>query len=153
MKRIVPRRDSADNTLKIKVSGFNDYIRGMAINKNEGFIKEFRSICVGSDTKKIVSQLSENYHKNRYGTITTYDHSRVRLLKINNDPNSDYINASYINGYVTPNAYIATQGPLDNTVNDFWRMVWEQNVSSVVMLTNLEQGGQKKSVKYWPDRG
>ena len=139
------------NSNPFKVSGFNDYIRTMAVNKNEGFIKEFRSICVGSDTKKIVSQLSENYDKNRYGTITTYDHSRVRLLKINNDPNSDYINASYINGYVTPNAYIATQGPLENTVNDFWRMIWEQNVSSVVMLTNLEQGGQKKSVKYWPD--
>ena len=133
------------------VSGFNNYIRGMASHKNDGFIREFRSICVGTDTKKIVSQLSENYHKNRYGTVTTYDHSRVRLFKINNDPHSDYINASYINGYVTPNAYIATQGPLEHTVHDFWRMVWEQNVNSVAMLSNESHGGQPKCTKYWPD--
>ena len=76
------------NSNPFKVSGFNDYIRTMASNKNEGFIREFRSICVGSDTKKIVSQLSENFEKNRYGNITTYDHSQVRLLKINNDRHS-----------------------------------------------------------------
>ena len=133
------------------VNGFNNYIRGMAANKNEGFIREFRSICVGTDSKKIVSQLSENYHKNRYGTVTTYDHSRVRLFKMNNDPHSDYINASYINGYVVPNAYIATQGPLEHTKQDFWRMIWEQNVNSIVMLSNLNHGGQPKCTRYWPD--
>lgn len=138
------------NSNQFSVSNFNDHIRTMAAHKNDGFIREFRSISVGSASKKIVSQLSENYSKNRYGTITTYDHSRVRLLEMNGDPHSDYINASYINGYVTPNAYIATQGPLKDTVADYWRMVWEQNVSSIVMLTNLMQGGQTKTHQYWP---
>jgi len=139
------------NSNPFKVSAMNEHIRGMTIGLNEGFIREFRSITVGSDSKKVISQMSENFHKNRYSTITTYDHSRVRLLKINNDPYSDYVNASYINGYVSPNAYIATQGPVQQTVDDYWRMVWEQNVSSIVMLTNLIQKGQMKCHKYWPD--
>ena len=141
------------NSNPFKLSDFNTYIRDMAANRNEKFIKEFRSIRVGSDSKKIISQLSENYHKNRYGTITTYDHSRVRLQKLGGDPNADYINASYINGYVVPNTYIATQGPMDCTIEDFWRMTWEQDVSYVVMLTNIVQGDQPKCAMYWPEIG
>lgn len=54
-------------------------------------------------------------------------------------PGSDYINANYIDGYRKQNAYIATQGPLPETMGDFWRMVWEQRTATVVMMTRLEE--------------
>lgn len=52
---------------------------------------------------------------------------------------SDYINANYTDGYRKQNAYIATQGPLPETFGDFWRMVWEQRATTVVMMTRLEE--------------
>lgn len=54
-------------------------------------------------------------------------------------PGSDYINANYIDGYRKQNAYIATQGPLPETLSDFWRLVWEQRTSTIVMMTRLEE--------------
>ncbi|EDO30496.1 predicted protein, partial [Nematostella vectensis] len=79
------------------------------------------------------------------------DHSRVVLNEIENVRGSDYINASHIDGYNKPNAYIATQGPIPTTFDDFWRMVWEQQSASIVMLTNLQERHKLKCHKYWPD--
>lgn len=68
--------------------------------------------------------------------------TRVALFLKFGVPNSDYINANYIRGYKNASkSYIATQGPLQWTVSDFWRMVWEQQSSTIVMVTNLEERG------------
>ncbi|CAB1314484.1 unnamed protein product, partial [Coregonus sp. 'balchen'] len=80
-----------------------------------------------------------------------YDHTRVRLQLLDGDPHSDYINASYIDGYHRPRHYIATQGPMQETVRDFWRMIWQENSVSIVMVTNLVEVGRVKCVRYWPD--
>ncbi|KAI1236104.1 hypothetical protein IHE44_0001378 [Lamprotornis superbus] len=81
----------------------------------------------------------ENREKNRYPNILPYDHSRVILTQIDGVPASDYINASYIDGYKEKNKFIAAQGPKQETVNDFWRMIWEQKSAIIVMLTNLKE--------------
>ncbi|XP_056326044.1 receptor-type tyrosine-protein phosphatase mu-like [Danio aesculapii] len=93
----------------------------------------------------------ENRMKNRYGNIIAYDHSRVRLQNLDGEQSSDYINANYIDGYHRPNHYIATQGPMQETVIDFWRMVWQENTATIVMVTNLVEVGRVKCCKYWPD--
>ncbi|KAF3853515.1 hypothetical protein F7725_014203 [Dissostichus mawsoni] len=78
------------------------------------------------------------------------DWCRVKLATPNPNGNSDYINASYMPGYNSSKDYIATQGPLPTTVNDFWRMIWEQRVRGIVMVTNCTEGGRTKCEQYWP---
>jgi len=92
--------------------------------------------------------------KNRYPDIVPFEQTRVRLEK-NGGNNSDYINASYLDGEV-PNsskAYIACQAPLESTTDDFWRMIWEQNCGVIVMLTGLREGNRIKADQYWPEQG
>lgn len=95
-----------------------------------------------------------NKPKNRYPDVLPYDHARVKLSLENNQTGSDYINASFIiDTNPTHPSYITTQGPLHSTIADFWQMVWEQNVSVVVMLTTLIDIGLTQSVQYWPTSG
>jgi len=84
-------------------------------------------------------------HKNRYPDVLPYEHSRVRLRSLLGQEGSDYMNANYIF-----NSYISCQAPLFSTLNDFWRMTWEQNCSVIVMLTRLLEGGKMKANIYWP---
>uniref|UniRef100_H3CAQ7 Receptor-type tyrosine-protein phosphatase alpha n=1 Tax=Tetraodon nigroviridis TaxID=99883 RepID=H3CAQ7_TETNG len=95
----------------------------------------------------------ENKEKNRYVNILPYDHSRVHLSSLEGVPDSDFINASFINGYQEKNKFIAAQGPKEETVNDFWRMIWEQNTATIVMVTNLKERKECKCAQYWPDQG
>ncbi|XP_025107080.1 receptor-type tyrosine-protein phosphatase kappa-like [Pomacea canaliculata] len=95
----------------------------------------------------------ENHYKNRFNTILPYDFNRVVLEKVKGDNSSDYINASFITGYKRDKAYIAAQGPRNNTVDDFWRMVWQENVTQIIMLTNALENGKSKCFEYWPAKG
>ncbi|KAF7245554.1 Tyrosine-protein phosphatase non-receptor type 5, partial [Varanus komodoensis] len=90
--------------------------------------------------------------KNRYKTILPNPHSRVCLTSDDqDDPLSSYINANYIRGYGgEEKVYIATQGPIVNTVSDFWRMVWQEHSPIIVMITNIEEMNEK-CTEYWPE--
>ncbi|KAK7100059.1 receptor-type tyrosine-protein phosphatase epsilon-like [Littorina saxatilis] len=103
-------------------------------------------------TTSVALNLS-NKRKNRYKNICAYDDSRVKLNIMDSDPNSDYINASYVDGYDGKPKFIASQGAHDVMVNDFLRMLWEKHVTTVVMLTNTHEGGKHKCEQYWPDSG
>uniref|UniRef100_A0A673N6L7 protein-tyrosine-phosphatase n=1 Tax=Sinocyclocheilus rhinocerous TaxID=307959 RepID=A0A673N6L7_9TELE len=91
--------------------------------------------------------------KNRYKTILPNPHSRVILkTKNSNDLLSSYINANYIRGYLRDErAFIATQGPMINTVNDFWQMVWQEDCPVIIMITKLKEKNEK-CVLYWPEK-
>ncbi|CAF3445160.1 unnamed protein product [Rotaria socialis] len=101
-------------------------------------------------SKFISANNPSNKFKNRLVNILPYENTRVCLSPIRGIDGSDYINASYIDGYRLKNGYIATQGPLDETIEDFWRMIWEHNVTIIVMLTKLKEMGREKCAQYWP---
>uniref|UniRef100_A0A8C1IAM7 protein-tyrosine-phosphatase n=1 Tax=Cyprinus carpio TaxID=7962 RepID=A0A8C1IAM7_CYPCA len=97
----------------------------------------------------------ENKSKNRYKNILPFDDTRVILH--NADPNvvgSDYINANYVTNKLMDinyqKVYIACQGCLATTVNDFWKMVWQEKSRVIVMTTREVEKGRNKCVPYWP---
>ncbi|XP_053301086.1 receptor-type tyrosine-protein phosphatase kappa isoform X1 [Pleuronectes platessa] len=139
----------------IRVADLLQHINLMKTSDSYGFKEEYelviQSFFEGQSASWDVAKKEQNRTKNRYGNIIAYDHSRVILQPIEDDPSSDYINANYIDGYQRPSHYIATQGPVHETVYDFWRMVWQEQSACIVMVTNLVEVGRVKCYKYWPD--
>uniref|UniRef100_A0A6Q2ZCV9 Receptor-type tyrosine-protein phosphatase kappa n=1 Tax=Esox lucius TaxID=8010 RepID=A0A6Q2ZCV9_ESOLU len=135
----------------IRVADLLQHINLMKTSDSYGFKEEYESFFEGQSASWDVAKKETNRTKNRYGNIIAYDHSRVILQPMEDDPSSDYINANYIDGYQRPSHYIATQGPVHETVYDFWRMVWQEQSACIVMVTNLVEVGRVKCYKYWPD--
>ncbi|TSW35257.1 Receptor-type tyrosine-protein phosphatase C [Bagarius yarrelli] len=111
------------------------------------FMEEFQSVPrIYSNYSVKEAKKTENQPKNRYVDILPYDYNRVELAH----GETDYINASFIEGYKETNKYIAAQGPKEETVGDFWTMIWEQKTSIIVMVTRCEEGNKNKCSQYWP---
>jgi protein-tyrosine phosphatase len=118
-----------------------------------GFQQEFELLPDRfSDRTTRASDARENVYKNRYPDIKSYDQTRVKISQIDSIAGSDYINANFVMGYKERKKFICAQGPMDTTVNDFWRMIWEQHLELILMLTNLEEYSKTKCAKYWPDK-
>ncbi|XP_044590201.1 tyrosine-protein phosphatase Lar isoform X7 [Cotesia glomerata] len=137
----------------IPISELGNHIDRLKANDNLKFSQEYESIEPGQQFTWDHSNMEVNTSKNRYANVIAYDHSRVILQTIDGIPGSDYINANYCDGYRKQNAYVATQGPLQETFADFWRMCWELRTSTIVMMTKLEERTRIKCDQYWPTRG
>uniref|UniRef100_A0A8D2ZI55 protein-tyrosine-phosphatase n=1 Tax=Scophthalmus maximus TaxID=52904 RepID=A0A8D2ZI55_SCOMX len=124
----------------IRVADLLQHITQMKCGQGYGFKEEYEALAEGQTAPWETAKKDENRNKNRYGNIIAYDHTRVRLQLLEGDPHSDYINANYID-----------VRPMQETVRDFWRMVWQENSASIVMVTNLVEVGRVKCVRYWPD--
>ncbi|KAL2088528.1 hypothetical protein ACEWY4_015427 [Coilia grayii] len=134
----------------IKVEDYEAHYRRQRADSFCGFAEEFEDLKpVGIAQAKNCALAPENRTKNRYNNVLPYDNSRVKL-SILGSSFDDYINASNMPGYNSRKEFIAAQGPLPGTVNDFWRMVWEKNVHTVVMLTRCNEQGRVKCEEYWP---
>ncbi|XP_072525934.1 protein tyrosine phosphatase receptor type Db isoform X2 [Salminus brasiliensis] len=137
----------------VAISELPNYIERMKANENLRFSQEYESIDPGQQFSWEHSNLEINKPKNRYANVIAYDHTRVVLSNNDGQPGSDYVNANFIDGYRRQGAYIATQGPMPETISDFWRMVWEQHTANIIMITKLEEKSRNKCDQYWPSRG
>ncbi|XP_065071560.1 tyrosine-protein phosphatase non-receptor type 13-like isoform X2 [Rhopilema esculentum] len=121
------------------------------ILESEQLDREFQEVKdVRSADSCDVARRSVNREKNRFRSILPFDKTRVCLA---GGEESDYINASHVKVQANGKqfSYIAAQGPLSNTVDDFWRLIWEQRVETVIMVTKDVEGGKVKCHRYWPD--
>ncbi|XP_033097302.1 receptor-type tyrosine-protein phosphatase T-like [Anneissia japonica] len=135
----------------IELEKLHDYILKRNMSLENGFEKEFEDLGNKPLYPWTAAKNSKNKTKNRYANVIPYDNSRVVLGLWNNIPESDYINASYIDGYTTPHEFIACQGPTVASVNDMWRMIWQKKSTIIVVVTNVVEGTRRKCEQYWPD--
>jgi len=98
--------------------------------------------CLPSSFSDSTREAEDRYYRNRYPDVKPFDHNRVRTR----DPDF-YFNASY----VLDETAIASQGPKENEVHDFWQMIWEKDCSLIVMLTNLYEDDKEKCALYWTE--
>ncbi|WAR17987.1 PTPRF-like protein [Mya arenaria] len=144
------------NKTKVNVEALHAYVNEKT---KRSFEEEFKKLPYGLTKSYEDSQKATNMSRNRYKGIYPYDDSRVKVWC----NGTDYINASFIDGYKRRNEYIATLGPMSKQLGDFglfWEMVWQQKVEKVVMVTNLieeESSEERKLYQFhftsWPDRG
>ena len=101
-----------------------------------GFMDEFIQLSnINTNNKVEESKRACNQMKNRYVGIYPYDDTRVKLILRPGIDGSDYINANYVETFLGKETFIATQAPLEHTLEDFWRMIWEQKCQTVVMVS------------------
>ncbi|XP_049714244.1 receptor-type tyrosine-protein phosphatase V-like [Elephas maximus indicus] len=135
----------------IPIQSFRQSYEAKSAHGHQAFFQEFEELKeVGKEQPRLEAEHPANATKNRYPHVLPYDHSRVRLAQVEGEPHSDYINANFIPGYTNPQEFIATQGPLKKTLEDFWRLVWEQQVHIIVMLTVGMENGRVLCEHYWP---
>lgn len=132
----VPARNLHAHIQKLMQPEIGENVTGMEL--------EFKKLSnIKTDSSRfITANLPCNKHKNRLVHILPFESTRVCLTPIRNVEGSDYINASFVDGYRYRKAYIATQGPLADTTDDLWRMLWEHNSTIIVMLTKLKEMGR-----------
>uniref|UniRef100_K1R1S9 protein-tyrosine-phosphatase n=1 Tax=Magallana gigas TaxID=29159 RepID=K1R1S9_MAGGI len=139
-----------ETILDIPISELENVIAEKKKNEEDGFKREYAMLPHGEQYQCDAGKSPNNLAKNRFKTTFPYDHSRV-ILRGSGEASSDYINANFISSTDSENQYIASQGPKQNTLNDFWTMIWQENVSQIVMLTNLKEGVKIKCTHYWPE--
>ncbi|XP_064386538.1 sushi, von Willebrand factor type A, EGF and pentraxin domain-containing protein 1-like isoform X2 [Halichondria panicea] len=128
---------------------FPAHVDTMHEDTDKLFETEYTSISKEPQSPNNESKLPQNTTKNRFGNVFPYDFNRVKLKPVKDIIGSDYINASYVYGYMANTKYIATQGPLPDTLEDFWKMIFENKLQTIVMLTRCFED-RKKCECYWP---
>ncbi|XP_047451818.1 phosphatidylinositol phosphatase PTPRQ, partial [Mugil cephalus] len=136
----------------VNKKSFLQHVEDLCANDNAKFQEEFAELPkLLQDLATSDADLPCNQSRNRFPNIKPYNNNRVKLRSHSGPVGSDYINASFVSGYLCPNEFIATQGPLSSTVADFWRMIWETGTRTIAMLTQCYEKGRIRCHQYWPE--
>jgi protein tyrosine phosphatase len=109
-------------------------------------LNEFNSIIITDGNREMSEDDKKKYSEfMRYNFQYPYWDTMVKI----NDVNDLFINASWIDGVNKKRAYIATQAPKLNTLDYFWRMIVENDVELIVMVTDYYENGNKKAEFYF----
>ncbi|XP_071817069.1 uncharacterized protein [Apostichopus japonicus] len=152
-----------EDNLKDFISAHKEILEAKQ-NGEDDLQKEFTALKsqagkVKQDKATTAGEKPANFRKNRYKDILPFDETRFILKTTDASPDGyDYINASYVRGTQEDHAYIAAQGPLPTTVNDFWRLLWESGSNVIIMACNEYEMGknrnrQHKCERYWAEEG
>ncbi|RCN45552.1 Protein-tyrosine phosphatase [Ancylostoma caninum] len=150
-----PRKCSTSRPPQCDTPEFRKVFREFCLHVNkigvQGLIRGF--ITMRSQTQPIGNKpkvaFDANPQKNRYKDVFSTDETRVVLSWPPGE--NDYIHANWVCGSDVPKKFICTQAPTRNTVEDFWRMIWQERCKSIVMLCNIMECGRKKCEQYWPE--
>ncbi|CAL1265471.1 unnamed protein product [Larinioides sclopetarius] len=144
-KKFIPNKGSSESVFGV----CNEALDEMEIIETESLCEELSNCIPLEELHDFIKHgVRTNKIKKEFLSLPKDDHSRVKL---DTSDGSDYIHANYIDGYKLTQKYIATQGPMYNTITDFWSMVWKEKVSKIIMITNVMENGRCKCEKYWPD--
>ncbi|KAL5491268.1 hypothetical protein EMCRGX_G016521 [Ephydatia muelleri] len=136
----------------LSFSSFEDRVYELHAEDDKGFKEEYKKLPQLDNSGVLtVAKLPYNISKNRYSDILPDDNSRVVLSEVPGVAGSDYINANYCDGYKKENCYIVAQGPSKKTVSDFWRMIKEKRIETIVMLTKCVENYKNKCEMYWAE--
>uniref|UniRef100_A0A1I7Y623 Protein-tyrosine-phosphatase n=1 Tax=Steinernema glaseri TaxID=37863 RepID=A0A1I7Y623_9BILA len=125
------------------------FVSNMTTLGVEGLRKEFDELKKYVPPNFEYTMCTANAARNRYKNVVCLDASRV-VLTLNVPPETDYIHANWVKLENVDKTFIATQGPLDTTISDFWRMVHQEGVTTIFMLCKVEESGEAKCAQYWP---
>ncbi|VDD75864.1 unnamed protein product [Mesocestoides corti] len=165
--------DDEEDSMKLDLDGLwmstsqlLDHVTEMGAN---GLAEEYAAVCSIKNTDPCTAfKRPCNSSKNRYVDVTCLEHSRVQLRPHQRPPQSPfsastsekdsktqkqspvYIHANWVDSYRQKNAFICTQGPLQETAGDFWYMIWTYNAPAVVMITRCYESQRCKCFQYWP---
>ncbi|TKR87984.1 hypothetical protein L596_012298 [Steinernema carpocapsae] len=134
-----------DDEAKALMNAFVDRLNQIGVI---GLQKEYAEIKALPPTGTTTA-FEANRPKNRYQDVYCYDRTRV-ILTYNVPPDSDYIHANWIQDMGPSTRFICTQGPVADTMSDFFRMVWQEKPKSILMLCRVEENGKPKCAQYWP---
>ncbi|XP_052218200.1 receptor-type tyrosine-protein phosphatase alpha-like [Dreissena polymorpha] len=143
--------NAGDFTLKIRSIQIQE-LRVFTLQSKKDptdIFRNFYSLDKGLKYETSAARIEVNLPKNRYRNMCPYDKNRVVLPAIGEEVESDFINASFIDGYGKRKKYIAAQGPLQRTIPDIWRMIMAENIKAVAMVTNTIEEGKRKCLQYW----
>ncbi|KAI6206353.1 hypothetical protein M3Y94_00900300 [Aphelenchoides besseyi] len=140
------RRPTLEPQLASIMNAFVDHVASLGL---EGLRCEYAQLKAFLPDNRSTFAFEANRMRNRYVDQVCYDSTRVKLT-YNVPPDVDYIHANVVDIPGVGNRFICAQGPLPDTVNDFWRMVFQEKTVCIVKLCHFEEDGKQKCAPYFP---
>ncbi|TKR59729.1 hypothetical protein L596_029361 [Steinernema carpocapsae] len=139
-------RDVYSPETKEKMRGFVEKVTQGGVHALRLQYAELKPF-VPPDNAKTASDA--NPTKCRYKDVGCMDKTRI-VLKWPPENKNDFVHANKVTHKLLDNTFICCQGPMDATVPDFWRMIWQERVKLIIMLCRCEELGKEKCAQYWP---